>query len=160
MIIIGQSRLLEDGLVLTFSLSTYRYEQSCSQNPNVTAKCRGIVSTFLYLDKYVTVGIPKSKIWCVLLSLCLWRARADISVDVTAELQTVRRKSREREQECIKLKEEIQVWTYDHCEEPLKPSCLNLIEFSYSSVSVYCLRMRALKSLRNCGQGVHPYGKL
>ncbi|KAG0590351.1 hypothetical protein M758_1G087500 [Ceratodon purpureus] len=36
------------------------------------------------------------------------RARADISVDVTAELNTVRRKSREREQECLKLKDEIQ----------------------------------------------------
>lgn len=61
MIIIGQSRLLEGGLVLTSSLSTHRYEQSCSQNPNVTAKCRGIVSTFLYLGKYVIVGIPKVK---------------------------------------------------------------------------------------------------
>jgi hypothetical protein len=30
-------------------------------------------------------------------------------VDVTTELNTVRRKSREREQECLKLKDEIQV---------------------------------------------------
>ncbi|KAH8967205.1 hypothetical protein BDL97_03G066500 [Sphagnum fallax] len=36
------------------------------------------------------------------------RSRADISVDVTAELQTVRRRSREREQECLKLQQEIQ----------------------------------------------------
>lgn len=62
MIIIGQSRLLEDGLVLTSSLSSYRYEQSCSQNPNVIAKGRGIVSTFLYLGKYVICRHPQKEI--------------------------------------------------------------------------------------------------
>ena len=41
------------------------------------------------------------------------RARAlDISEDVTAELNTVRRKSREREQECLKLKDEMQVTAF------------------------------------------------
>jgi hypothetical protein len=40
------------------------------------------------------------------------RSRADISVDVTAELQTVRRRSREREQECLKLQQEIQVCVF------------------------------------------------
>lgn len=43
--------------------------------------------------------------------------------------------------------------------EPSLGFCLNLTEFSYSSVSVYCPRMRALKSVRNCGQGIHPHGK-
>nr|PNR57756.1 hypothetical protein PHYPA_004750 [Physcomitrium patens] len=37
------------------------------------------------------------------------RARADISVGMTAELNAVRRKSRESEQECLKLKDEIQL---------------------------------------------------
>ncbi|KAG0618575.1 hypothetical protein M758_4G074800 [Ceratodon purpureus] len=36
------------------------------------------------------------------------RARTDLSVDMTAELDAVRRKNREREYECLKLKDEIQ----------------------------------------------------
>ncbi|CAK9268859.1 unnamed protein product [Sphagnum jensenii] len=42
-------------------------------------------------------------------SLEILLSRADISVDVTTELQTVRRRSREREQECLKLQQEIQL---------------------------------------------------
>lgn len=41
----------------------------------------------------------------------LWsfRARADANMDVIAELNALRRKSRETEQENLKLKDEIQV---------------------------------------------------